>query len=402
MRLQAALFAAAVAIGILAFGTPLRAQDTDGDSIPDSIENQSWYQAAGGSPTVKDVWVECDFMPGSVKKRGQLRKRARNVFAKAPVEGGIALHLVMDKSVPFEQQWGDIATQQGFVEMWNRARDTMDGNFNGRPFGGANADTMKPYMHYCIFVNAIDADGVSGFSMGSQVPSVGIPGDLFVVALGQYKGQVPGRILRRAEVGTFLHELGHNLGLTHGGANPQRHATYKPNYLSVMNYHHQFGFYRLQGTSGVQQFNYWDYSRAGSDNVVHEKRLKEGDGITLAPEAEFADTPAGDRILGFTFCEDGGSLPFLFNAPIDYDCDGRISSGRVKVDTNLDGRKTKLGRATTDWDRLDFRGVQAAAGATVRRPILSPQSPEVEELDRELIYWMLETRRNLRLRPVAD
>src|SRR5262249_25051060 len=34
--------------------------------------------------------------------------------------------------------------------------------------------------------------------------------------------------------GTFMHELGHTLGLLHGGNEP--YEGYKPNYLSVMNY----------------------------------------------------------------------------------------------------------------------------------------------------------------------
>ena len=36
-----------------------------------------------------------------------------------------------------------------------------------------------------------------------------------------------------AQAGTLMHELGHNLGLRHGGDD---HTKYKPNYLSVMNY----------------------------------------------------------------------------------------------------------------------------------------------------------------------
>ena len=35
------------------------------------------------------------------------------------------------------------------------------------------------------------------------------------------------------KVGTFIHELGHNLNLTHGGSD---HVNYKPNYIGIMNY----------------------------------------------------------------------------------------------------------------------------------------------------------------------
>lgn len=38
------------------------------------------------------------------------------------------------------------------------------------------------------------------------------------------------------QVGTFLHELGHNLGLVHGSVDD---ISYKPNHMSIMNYNYQ-------------------------------------------------------------------------------------------------------------------------------------------------------------------
>ena len=38
------------------------------------------------------------------------------------------------------------------------------------------------------------------------------------------------------QAGTFIHELGHNLGLMHGGGD---HISYKPNHLSLMSYAYQ-------------------------------------------------------------------------------------------------------------------------------------------------------------------
>ncbi len=383
-----------IVAAVLIFTTSLvLGQDLDGDAIPDSIENQAWYLAAGGSPEVQDVWVECDWMPGTVGNRAQLRNRVEKVFRQAPVEGGIELHLQMDSTVPFEAQWGDVATFPGFLELWNRATLAKLTSFDGRPFAPANVATMKPFMHYCVFVNAIDDAGVSGFSMNSMSPDVGIPGDLFVVSVGQYKGSVSNLTRRRLEVGTFLHELGHNLGLTHGGANPRRHATHKPNYLSVMNYHHQFGFFRLTQGNTVRRFNYWDFSRAGSDNRVDERALKEMEGILMAPEAALADTPAMQRLLGIHFCPDGGLKAFHWNSVVDYDCDSTISSGPLRLDANLDGKIQNLGKATIDWDRMRFNGVAGAGGLPQGSGVYAP----VEELDRELIFWMLEQERRLKL-----
>lgn len=49
------------------------------------------------------------------------------------------------------------------------------------------------------------------------------------------------------DAGTIMHEMGHNLGLRHGGVD---HANRKPNYISIMNYDHQFGI-PLVGQGGA-------------------------------------------------------------------------------------------------------------------------------------------------------
>jgi hypothetical protein len=65
-----------------------------------------------------------------------------------------------------------------------------------------------------------------------------MPGNDFFVTLGAW---APGSVSPSVQIGLFLHELGHNLGLDHGGGAgiasvPQRSVNYKPNYHSVMNY----------------------------------------------------------------------------------------------------------------------------------------------------------------------
>ena len=65
-----------------------------------------------------------------------------------------------------------------------------------------------------------------------------IGGRNFVVALGaiQEEGASPSIGLQAA---TLMHELGHNLGLTHGGSAEQVCLNQMPNYISVMNYTYQ-------------------------------------------------------------------------------------------------------------------------------------------------------------------
>src|SRR5205823_6753560 len=92
--------------------------------------------------------------------------------------------------------------------------------------------------HYCIF----------GYSHGltSSGGSGEMPGNDFMVTLGRWIAPAP-----EDQAGAFMHELGHNLGLHHGGGDD---INYKPNYHSVMNY-----------TWATSEFGYgpWelDYSR---------------------------------------------------------------------------------------------------------------------------------------------
>ena len=66
--------------------------------------------------------------------------------------------------------------------------------------------------------------------------------------------------LRWDQAGTFMHELGHNLGLRHGGTDE---SNYKPNYLSVMNY--AFQFYGLIKNNSQGNFDYSRFKLADLD-----------------------------------------------------------------------------------------------------------------------------------------
>jgi hypothetical protein len=78
-------------------------------------------------------------------------------------------------------------------------------------------EVRRGFYHYGVIANE-DLEGAGGWGT--------IPGEDFIVN----QGLNPSRLVLSA---LFMHELGHNLGLHHGGDEPKNN---KPNYLSVMNY----------------------------------------------------------------------------------------------------------------------------------------------------------------------
>jgi hypothetical protein len=86
---------------------------------------------------------------------------------------------------------------------------------------------------YGLFVNSIG--GASGISVEY--------GNKVIVALGS--GIFGGTPTENQQAGTLMHEIGHNLGLNHGGPNSKTDANIncKPNYASIMSYSRQLPTY---------------------------------------------------------------------------------------------------------------------------------------------------------------
>ena len=108
---------------------------------------------------------------------------------------------------------------------------------------------LAPAYHYAVFAhfNSCASDGecarCPATAKGGTAPQFGAagiaerPGNDLIVSLGRLVDM--GAPLADLVVGgAFMHELGHNLGLRHGGGDD---TNGKPNYLSVMNYAYEFG-----------------------------------------------------------------------------------------------------------------------------------------------------------------
>ncbi|WP_432924099.1 hypothetical protein ACQPZZ_28530 [Microbispora sp. CA-135349] len=68
----------------------------------------------------------------------------------------------------------------------------------------------------------------------------------------------------RVQSASFVHELGHALGLAHGGHD---HVNYKPNYLSVMNY--------AYSSIGIPDYVAWDQRREQLGPAIGRNALEQ-------------------------------------------------------------------------------------------------------------------------------
>ena len=280
-------------------GWELHGYDSNDDGIPEVD-----LPTLGASYRHKDIFVEMDYMVRADATFGigpnqTVLNEIVASFAAAPVTNpdgvtGITIHLEMGDVVPYDETLDPVSTE--FYAL-------KDSYFDAR---------KTAVYHYMIWANQYGTSSSSGLSFG-------IPASDFIVSLGTWNGGNGGTDPQK--IGTFIHELGHNLGLTHGGDD---HTNYKPNYLSVMNYAFQtIGVYR-EGSPG-----HFDYQRFLLPSL-DETNLNETVGLN--------GPPAADSYYTYYRCPNGNYSSWVrANAPIDWNCDNdKIDIGLI---ANINGDK---------------------------------------------------------------
>lgn len=315
--------------------------DSDGDGIPNSWETNGYdydgdgqvdldFPAWGANPNKKDLFVEMDYMPGLLASQSELDTIVRT-FANYPVNNpdgsrGINLHLdAGDAYAKYDLGGGNEIDYQALR--------------NEQTVGQLRQENSDParngIFHYMVFGDYYtDAPGSSGIAQ--------IDGLNFAVTLGpQYWGN---NVSSNTYVGTFIHELGHNLGLYHGGDDD---VNFKPNYFSIMNYR-----YQIQGVPRTDGSKYFGYSTQQYD-TLNEHAIHEENGL-------------GANSHGFLYDYDSRAVA---DAPIDFNDNGTIDNGAVQTDVNNDG---ELGRLTAQNDLAAIR-FQARAHQGYRYSVERPE-----------------------------
>jgi hypothetical protein len=261
---------------LAAAGLAAAAPDTDGDGLPDAWEERGvvldggagarWIDlpAMGADPRRPDVFVHADWMEGSGRNQRPSAEGIRLVteaFANSPYVSptgsvGIRLHVDAGPDSPLDASgatWGALSRARAIP--WQKNIGTAaSGNYDWTAFdrirnqsGGFRETGRAPVFHYVIFGQYHDLDDPHGG--GASGIARGIGGTDFLVTLGNFTNGVG---TPREQAGTFMHELGHNLGLRHGGCDD---ANMKPGYASVMNYAFQMDGIVRGGMRGVLDFS---------------------------------------------------------------------------------------------------------------------------------------------------
>jgi hypothetical protein len=213
-------------------GTSPDAADSDGDGLLDGDEVLGTtagldLRALGTSPLRRDVLLEYDWFdygaecgPVSHRPSAGAIARVSAMFAASPVrnpDGSTGVNVIHDYGQGGAATGGNLVT--GYSAVIAGALDTQyyeikQKNFDPKRLG---------YFHYVLMAHRYNGgSNSSGYAE--------IVGDDMLVTLHCSKSDV--------NVGnTIAHELGHNLGLDHGG---NEACNDKPNYNSIMNYRYQF------------------------------------------------------------------------------------------------------------------------------------------------------------------
>ncbi|MCA9127216.1 MAG: right-handed parallel beta-helix repeat-containing protein [Planctomycetales bacterium] len=298
----------------------------------------------GASPNHKDLFVEVDLMvaPGlsqpdqatldevNTGRMGQAEgfSNVPNALAQNPDgQAGIVLHALISDTNLDDTEYLDSnpADADDFPDGWNEF-DALKARFFGNPAipaspgqaaipserGGPNSANIlaakRLVYRYTIFGNERDNNNTtSGLAELPNVDNANDEGPFgandFQVTLGGWNTSGG---TQDQQKGTFMHELGHTLGLGHGGA-PEDGTNYKPNYYSVMNY-------LWQNPSPTR--NGWriDYSSVNFGNL-DEANLDEAAGVittTIAADRSTAVSLANGAQL---YMEGPWVRPFFEDRP---------------------------------------------------------------------------------------
>lgn len=325
--------------------------DADQDGLPDAAEVPGTHfagldlYAMGARLGVRDVFVEIDRMDSKDPALTPLRAGLDRLVAAFAAQN-IALHLDVGDvfSASFDPQsynlgGGDVVPFAAGVDF----PPTASGVADVYAYKAAHMRVeRRAVFYYMLFGYSQSADGSAG--------SAGV-GELWgndsIITLGGYGFTTftarQRNLLANYQASTMMHELGHNLGLRHGG---DEDVNYKPNYVSVMNY--------LYGSLGLpvigdREGDRYDLTTNCSLWFVSDLQRPP----TASPsqfQLDFSHGESADIDEAHVFESEG--VGRVNSTSVDYDCSSAIEDDYA-ADLNFDGKLSTL-RDYDDWANVHF------------------------------------------------
>ncbi len=360
--------------------------DSSGDGIADVWKlHGATFDPGGGAQFIdlaamgaavgqKDIFIQLDWMQDATHNQ-QLSATAIKNLVGIYAANGYALHIDAGPSsilnFSTNATWGSLSRASSTPYQASIGTTTVDasGNlstYDWTAFNAIKAAKFTPtgrtqMFHYALAARQLGSVDNSGISRASDI----------IISLGGFTGGVGSD---NEQLGTLMHELGHNLGLGHGGDSS---VNYKPNYFSVMNYAFQLSGFTKGGAT------IFDYSHS-RENQLNENSLNETIGVSSA---------AGYGTVHYCPAADGNPAARItvVNATgqIDWDCDGTINAtDLVGADINGDPAQAadtrQLLSGYDDWDHLKLAaGAIGSFGSPIPEPplttVLDDPTPEMEQ-----------------------
>lgn len=360
----------------VAWGTPggpndvsSTAVDADGDGIPDSAEVPGGtfaglnLYAMGARTGVRDIFIEVDRMV-SIDNGIAPRQTSLQMVVDAFASKGIQVHF--DAGTQFSSSFSatDFNLGQGsntvaYEPCVTFDRTTCIYNMSARRSiydwkEGYFDLRRRSIFHYALFANSQNADGTSGSSGIAEVN-----GNDIVISLGgldMSASTSDQNILTNFHASTVMHELGHNLGLLHGG---NEDVNYKPNYYSIMNY--------LYSITGLE---------SSPDSSTVYLRWKHNASPGTIPLCSLPQSPCGSPSQYLIDYSNGQGAALVesnldethnigygsnLGAFADWDLDGLVSTF-VSQDINSDGQRSTL-TDYNDWGNIVLPFTWTPSGA---------------------------------------
>jgi len=290
------------------------------------------------STSRRDIYVEYDWLIDHAPSTTAI-SNVVSAFNTA----GINLHVQADQNT--NKHWMQVQP----VTMEGVPNPNTEFNQIKRFFFGTSADKLnsnyltakRQAFHYTLFGHQLENPNTSLSGMAE------ISGNDIFIAMASF-----GTPTIDQTAGTFMHELGHNLGLAHGGPETLSEATIdcKPNSVSVMSSSRMTPdlFASIGMSSG------WELNYSGIASTINEDA-----GLT---ESNLLGLQGNTLIHGNNGNPMWASVPFSPNPPVGIDWDdSNTIAGAPRMDANYipavgcNTQSFNTYTAHNEWGNLNFK-----------------------------------------------